>query len=72
MSSLQRWRFPPGPDGDRNRIHGPGIPSVVNSASRPRIGLAFRVVFAVVGLVFLVVAFRENWDRSRQHALPSG
>jgi uncharacterized membrane protein YbhN (UPF0104 family) len=44
----------------------------MKAAARRRLGIALRVLFAVVGLVFVVVAFRNNWDRSRQHVLPSG
>lgn len=41
---------------------------------RPRslsLGRALRVLFGIVGLVFLAVAFRETWDRSQQTVLPS-
>jgi hypothetical protein len=41
-------------------------------AARRRLGTALRILFAIVGLAFLAVAFRDDWGRSRQHVLPSG
>lgn len=37
---------------------------------RHRLGLILRVVLAAGGLIFMVIAFRETWDRSREHVLP--
>lgn len=40
-------------------------------APRARLLLAARVAFAVAGVAFLAIAFRNTWDRSRGAAFPS-
>jgi uncharacterized membrane protein YbhN (UPF0104 family) len=43
----------------------------VDPLVRKRLGTAIRLLFGLVGLAFLAIAFRSNWDRSRQQILPS-
>lgn len=40
------------------------------SGPKRRIGGILRIVFAVLGLVFMAIAFRHTWDRSTSHELP--
>jgi glycosyltransferase 2 family protein len=42
----------------------------MNQAMRSRLGLALRILFGVVGLAFMGIAFRDTWDRSRHEVLP--
>lgn len=37
---------------------------------RHRLGQFLRVLLTVAGVIFMVIAFRETWDRSREHVLP--
>jgi glycosyltransferase 2 family protein len=43
----------------------------MNPVFRRRLGVGVRLLLGGIALVFLVVAFRSNWDRSRQQVLPS-
>jgi glycosyltransferase 2 family protein len=43
----------------------------MNPSVRRWVGLGLRILFGIAGPAFLAVAFRETWDRSRQHVLPS-
>jgi len=40
------------------------------SERRARLGLALRIAFGVLGIAFMVIAFRETWNRSQEHAFP--
>jgi glycosyltransferase 2 family protein len=41
------------------------------SAGPLRIGRGLRLLFGIVGLVFMVMAFKETWVRSQGHVLPA-
>src|SRR6266516_7535109 len=43
----------------------------MNPVVRKRLGVGVRLLLGAIGLLFLVVAFRSNWHRSRQQVLPS-
>lgn len=49
----------------------PSRPIVPERRRQRWLGLALKIAFTIAGLVFLAIAFRRTWDRSRQHVLPS-
>ena len=40
------------------------------STGRRRLGLALRLGFGVAGVIFMVIAFRQTWNRSHGHVVP--